>query len=397
MQLFQLLTLIVKYNLPFTNKSACINEIKEHFVSGGGVWQKFAQMLSGQGEIIGHELAQELQSMYFDCPAHDDKYSARIIKDAFGDTYDTKRMKMIGSGTISQVYKIHMKDTDEVVAFKVMHPNIKNEIKAACELYDSIKDSYMFPSQLKKITQMFFLGLKDQLDMNREFKNGKTAYDMFKGGDYVITPKMIACSKKCLAMSYEESMLMCNIKPTEANKHELMKACNGVSIAYLKMLHNGIIHMDLHPGNYGINKDNKLVIYDFGQCVKVTQHIDKWIKCFVTKDYKLFLSLVSTDRREQLNDLYYKQKDTFERNVERTTSAILTNDYQLSDEALNHCIGSIKLYPNHNIVTKLLTFDNMDKYTNYNLYKNGYGRYITKYFPYPEFEDMKRLYATFDE
>jgi predicted unusual protein kinase regulating ubiquinone biosynthesis (AarF/ABC1/UbiB family) len=393
MQLINLLSLIVKYNLPFTNKQSCIHDIKEQFTLGGGVWQKFAQMLSGQGEIIGHELAQELQSMYFDCPAHDDKYSARIIKDAFGDAYDTKRMKMIGSGTISQVYKIHMKDTDEVVACKVMHPNIKNEIKSACELYDSVKDSYLFPIKLKKITQLFFIGLKEQLDMNREFKNGKTAYNIFNGGDYIVAPKMIACSKKCLVMSYEESTLMCTLKPTDVNKHEMMKACNGMSLVYLTMLHNGLIHMDLHPGNYGLNKDNQLVIYDFGQCAKTKHNNDKWIKSFVTKDYKLFVYNACPDKHEQF---IHNPNDTFERNVERTTSAILTNDHQLSDEALNHCVGSIKMYPNHKIVSKLLTFDNMEKYTNQNLYKNGYERYISKHFPYPEFDDLKRLFATFD-
>jgi predicted unusual protein kinase regulating ubiquinone biosynthesis (AarF/ABC1/UbiB family) len=393
MDLLTLFTQIVKYNLPFTNKSACIEEIKGQFVSGGGVWQKFAQMLSGQGDIIGHELATELQSMYFDCPAHDDKYSARIIKDAFGDTYDTKRMKMIGSGTISQVYKIHMKDTDEVVACKVMHPNIKNEIKSASELYDSVKNSYLFPTKLQKITQLFFIGLKEQLDMTREFKNGKTVYNIFNGGEYIVIPKMIACSKKCLVMSYEESTLACTLKPTDANKHEMMKFCNGISLAYLAMLHNGLIHLDLHPGNYGLNKDNKLVIYDFGQCAKIKKNNDKWIQCFVTKDYNLFVFNACPEKHEQF---IHNPNDTFERNVERTTSILLTNDYQLSDEALYYCTGSIKLFPNHNVVSKLLTFDNMEKYTNQNLYKNGCERYVTKYFPYPEFDDLKRLYATFD-
>ena len=80
MNLLYVFSAIVKYNLPFTNKEACISEIKQHFINGGGVWQKFAQTLSGQGEIIGHDLAKELESMCFDCPAHSDIYSARIIQ-----------------------------------------------------------------------------------------------------------------------------------------------------------------------------------------------------------------------------------------------------------------------------------------------------------------------------
>ena len=83
------------------NKYKYSHPINQLFRDGGGVWQKFAQMLSGFDNIVGEDLANEFKSMLSDCPAHCDKYSSRIIKDAFGDKYDTSHMKMIGSGTIS--------------------------------------------------------------------------------------------------------------------------------------------------------------------------------------------------------------------------------------------------------------------------------------------------------
>ena len=44
--LIHLFFLIVKYNLPFTNKKSCVLEISQVFIDGGCVWQKFAQVLS---------------------------------------------------------------------------------------------------------------------------------------------------------------------------------------------------------------------------------------------------------------------------------------------------------------------------------------------------------------
>ena len=143
MNLLLLLSSIVQYNMPIMNSShnkrKCVETIKQLFIEGGGVWQKFAQILSGYEDIVGIELAKELQTTMFDCPSHCDKYSARIIKDAFDDKYDTANMKLIGSGTISQVHRVNVKGTDETVAIKVMHPNIKKDIKEACDMYESIK------------------------------------------------------------------------------------------------------------------------------------------------------------------------------------------------------------------------------------------------------------------
>ena len=104
MELLRLFSLLVKYNFPFTNKDQCLSDIQEWFMQSGSVWQKFAQLLSQCEDIIGKELADALCKLCFDCPVHDDIYSARIIRDAFGEKYDTKTMAIIGSGTISQVY-----------------------------------------------------------------------------------------------------------------------------------------------------------------------------------------------------------------------------------------------------------------------------------------------------
>lgn len=47
--------------------------------------------------------------MLFTCPIHDHEYSKQIIKESFGNKYDTNKIhkdSLIGSGTIAQVYKL---------------------------------------------------------------------------------------------------------------------------------------------------------------------------------------------------------------------------------------------------------------------------------------------------
>ena len=166
MNLFWFLTTIIQYKFSW-DKTASIAKMKQMLDDSGSVWQKFGQMLSTQEELIGKDLAVELQKMLYDCPVHTDEYSRTVIRQMFGNKYDLTEMKLIGSGTIAQVYKIGDK------CIKVRHPNVVSEVMDAVATYDSIKNSYFMPVALKMVCDTFFEGLVVQLDFHKEFANGK--------------------------------------------------------------------------------------------------------------------------------------------------------------------------------------------------------------------------------
>lgn len=400
MNLLYLFSSLVKYNLPFTNKSACISEIKQHFIDGGGVWQKFAQTLSGQGNIIGEELAKELQTMCFDCPAHDDVYSARIIRDAFGDKYNIKQMKMIGSGTISQVYKVHVAGTtDEYVAIKVMHPNIKKEIRKAVDMYKMCRDSHLFPKQLRVVTQMFFDGLIEQLNMNREVKNGRLFKQLLqqqdnKGcGEYkFIIPDMIACSKKCLVMSYVESKLCVDLSEYDDDALFHIGECVGF-LVYTSVV-TGIVHMDLHMGNIGVC-GNKLVIYDFGQ-VKDIRKIDKSTReqiviNRINQNMTNFIRCFPMDKKVSQKVISHAcEGKTSYQQVERCTKMLFLNNIELPENYRAILTSWFKPINFAHIHKKLVK--KYPQYSNDYLYRNGIRHHIQTVFPYDEFKELALLF-----
>lgn len=66
MNLLVFLGYVIQYKLSFVSeakKKASIRNIKTMLDESGAVWQKFAQMLSGYEDIIGQEIAVELQNM----------------------------------------------------------------------------------------------------------------------------------------------------------------------------------------------------------------------------------------------------------------------------------------------------------------------------------------------
>ena len=227
MKLLLLLTKIIQYKLT----GGQLTEIKQILSDGGGVWQKFGQMLSSQPDIIGKELANELSCFQSNCPSHSDEYTIQVIQEELGSDYNTDKMKLVGSGTISQVYKMPLRsDPSRKVAIKVMHPNIETEIQDALCSYNSVKDSILFPSVLKIVCKLFFNGLSNQIDTRREYKFGRKMNELFnKPNGLIIVPTMIEYSKRCIVMSYEKSQSIDNM---EVDKHVEMKLCNGLTLFY---------------------------------------------------------------------------------------------------------------------------------------------------------------------
>jgi predicted unusual protein kinase regulating ubiquinone biosynthesis (AarF/ABC1/UbiB family) len=272
MNLFWFLTSVLQYNLSW-NKRASIQQMKQMLEESGAVWQKFAQTLAGQEDIIGKDLANELSSLLFDCPAHSDEYSQEVIQRMFGDKYDLSEMKLIGSGTIAQVYKVGD------VCIKVRHPNVVREVMDAVAMYDGVKNMFFMPVVLKSICDNFFEGLVEQLDFHKEFNNGKTFKEIIHGdtdgtNNLFIIPRMLDTSDECLVMEYEPSQSIIGRERDKIDKHVLLRFLHGfLCIVFISPL-QGFIHADLHMGNYGIRNPEtpetmRIVLYDFGHMYDV--------------------------------------------------------------------------------------------------------------------------------
>jgi predicted unusual protein kinase regulating ubiquinone biosynthesis (AarF/ABC1/UbiB family) len=204
--------------------------MKQMLEESGAVWQKFAQTLAGQEDIIGKDLANELSSLLFDCPAHSDEYSREVIQRMFGDKYDLTEMKLIGSGTIAQVYKVGD------VCIKVRHPNVVREVMDAVATYDGVKNMFFMPVMLKSICDNFFEGLVDQLDFHREFANGKTLKELVHGNtdgtnNLFIIPRMLDTSDECLVMEYEPSRCFAIIAPLD----KVVKYIHAIIVPWFKL------------------------------------------------------------------------------------------------------------------------------------------------------------------
>jgi len=392
---------MIKYKMPFVDKHACSKEIKQIFCDGGSVWQKFAQTLSLASELIGEELADDLKTMCYQCPEHDHVYSVRIIKDAFGDKYDTKCMEIVGSGTISQVYKTTAKETGQLVAIKVMHPNVKKEISEACNCYKEAKLSILFPNVFVTICDMFFQNIKEQLEMNREFKNGKRYKKMMQPnlyGNYIaVIPEMIEVSKKCIIMSYEESTLAANVLSSDIDKHLIMKMCISINCIIAANIISGFVHLDLHAGNYGIQNpksltDMRIVIYDFGQMADVT-NVNKQVR------FKLAISAMIKNKNDYVSSalgaleakIFLKTIDPnacFEDVIRKLIRHIIHNKNKIDVGISQILTTQGKAKYKSVLIKEVMKRDMMEQYNFDVIMQSGLTQYLKTHYPYDELNEL---------
>lgn len=403
MNLVWFLTTIVQYKFSWDKRDS-IRQMKKMLDESGSVWQKFAQMLSYQEDLIGKDLAIEMQQMLYDCPTHSHDYSRRVIKKSFGDKYDISDMTLVGSGTIAQVYKV---GGDKCI--KVRHPNVVSEITDACRVYNSVRNSFLMPTGLSIICNAYFDSLEIQLDFRNEYNNGKTYKQLVHGNtegknNFYIIPQMLDVSDECIVMEYEPSEPIILSERHKFDKHVLLKLYHGITmLSYIGQL-IGLLHTDLHYGNYGIRNPEsadtmKIVIYDFGLMSNIGNEmsLDKardltiygGITCEFEKFIKLFLEPGDVSRMMYLID------ESNDGNLEyfQTCCKKLVHFIAINGINIPKYVAMALQTQEKTITVSSLLF-NLEheyeyKYMKEYLRNTNYSAYIDKYFPYDDCQIIK--------
>lgn len=273
------------------------------------VWQKFCQILACRDDLIGEILANELRTLLDECPPHSHEDTIKMIAHELpNDVFETPFTDeyLIGSGTIAQVYRSYHKTLKQWVAVKVKHPKINEEIDEAYAQYQTIANSFFFPKNLIHSGKEFFARIYEQADLKHEYESGRKMKEIFNttvaSPHIFVVPAMIKWTSNILLMEYEPG----DVNFISITDKELRNQV-GLIMIYIQVIsiYHGIIHSDLHWGNFAIRTDPlQIVLYDFGWIVDIS-HSDpetrrKCAKAFFDRDtIGIFdLLMVQNDQKE---------------------------------------------------------------------------------------------------
>lgn len=236
--------------------------LRRSLETSGPTYIKIGQFIGNRPDLFGNEISDELSKLQ-----NQTNVTFQVEKPK---GIQKMNPKPIASASIAQVHKGSLSD-GRVVAIKVKRPNIDTQ------LYDELGDiknilklSNSFMPEMKLLSNWFNdfeKNISDELDFMKEVKNIQLFHEIYKYNEDFIVPRVLPelSNKEYIVMEYIKSN---SIKTCE---NPIRVSENLMNTFVEQILYNGIIHGDLHAGNLGIVDNDVIVMYDFGNVIKIPE------------------------------------------------------------------------------------------------------------------------------
>lgn len=243
----------------------------------GPAYIKLGQMLSTRPDLVGIEIAEELQKLRDNTPITPFNEIKEVIESELGqpinEIYTDIDETPLGSASIGQVHKAKLKSTGQEVAIKVQKPNSREIIESDIKImkFLAVKiDKYLSKSKTINLPAMvgeFERSIFKEINYMEEVMNMQNLAKNFKYENYIKIPKAYPdyCSEKLITMELINGVEVTNLIKGDYPDIDKKKIANyGVKSYFKQIMIDGFFHADPHPGNLIVTEDHKLCYIDEG-------------------------------------------------------------------------------------------------------------------------------------
>ncbi|MBN1590090.1 MAG: AarF/ABC1/UbiB kinase family protein [Pirellulales bacterium] len=252
----------------------------------GPTFIKLGQILSTRPDLVGVELATELEHLQSDVPADPPEAAKKLIEQELGRPVDELfshfEDEAMASASIGQVHRARL-TSGEAVVVKVQRAGIERKVAVDLEILAGLA---LLAERLpefrhyrpRAIVNEFQRTMRGELDFRREMRNMEQfAYD-FRGNTTIRIPRAYPelSTGRVLTMERLEGVALADgdrIRAEGFDTYELAR--RGVNI-YLEMIFcNGLYHADPHPGNVVLLSNNVFGLLDYGMVGRMTERMQE--------------------------------------------------------------------------------------------------------------------------
>lgn len=274
----------------------------------GPTFIKLGQVLSLRPDLVGSDLAAELQSLQANVPADSFDSVKRVVeselKKPIAEAFDCFDENAMASASIGQAHTAQLPDGTRVVV-KVQHENIRGKINEDLEVLAGLATlAERMPElaawQPRSIVDQLSRSLKRELSFSQEQANLLMMRESFKDFPGILIPKPYAShsSARVLSMDQLEGRSINDVHNRELFPDlDLDALAHRVAAIYVDMIFvHGLYHADPHPGNILIQPDGTIGLLDFGMVGRIDDglrgNIEEMLWALALKDSGLLTSLI---------------------------------------------------------------------------------------------------------
>lgn len=235
----------------------------------GATFIKLGQVMSTRPDLFPHEMIEELKKLQDRLPAFAnaraviEKELGRPIAEMFAELDDAP----VAAASVAQVHHGVLLDGTEV-AVKVLRPDVRARAEGDGQIllfYAGLLmklDERAAHAELVGHLEHFIAGILEQTDLRLEARNYEVFRKNFKRVKKVRFPKVFPelSSERVMTMEFLRGE---KIRPE--HKQIFPDLPGRLREAFLKMcFEDGFLHADLHPGNFVVEADGTIAIFDVG-------------------------------------------------------------------------------------------------------------------------------------
>ena len=256
-----------------------------------GPLMKVAQLSATIPDLLPPEYVEELRHLQSNAPSMGwlfvKRRMAAELSQKWQDNFIDFDKQATKAASLGQVHRALIHD-HKVVACKLQYPDMESAVSAdlsQLKMIFSIYQSYNKAIKTNDIYKEITERLKEELDYVREKKLMKVFNNIFANTNFVHIPEVIdnLSTKRLLTMTWLDGKSI--LEYVKEKKEVRNKIAKNMFYAWYKPFYEyGIIHGDPHLGNYTVQKDLSINLFDFG-CMRIFK--GKFIKGVIDLYYAL--------------------------------------------------------------------------------------------------------------
>ena len=272
--------------------------------SMGTTFIKLGQFLATRPDIIGEDIAKELEKLQDKLPPFQLKEAKNILRKELGKENFDKIINFsdsIAAASIAQVHFATISDFAEKkeVAIKILRPNIEKtfneELDALMLLAYIIQNLIRKTKRLKLIEVIQLLREITNMEMDLRFE-AAAANELYENTTNDVgfkVPKIYwnYTSKRVLCLDKINGISIREIENLKSLNIDTKKLAKDIIQHFLRhAVRDGFFHADMHQGNLFVNKDGSITAVDFGIMGRLDKNNRKYLAeilyGFIKRDYK---------------------------------------------------------------------------------------------------------------
>ena len=269
----------------------------------GTTFIKLGQFLATRPDIIGEEMAKNLEKLQDKVPAFDVYEAKKIIKKELGEKQFqniTELSAPIAAASIAQVHiaKIKNENQNKEVAIKILRPDIEilfNEELDALMLFAYIIENTFSKAKRLKLVEVVYL-LREitniEMDLRFEAAAANELFENTKNDTGFNVPKIYwnYTTKKILTLDKVDGISIREHEKLQEYGVDLKSLAENLIQHFLKQaVRDGFFHGDMHQGNLFVDKKGNIIPVDFGIMGRLDKNNRRFLAeilyGFIQRDY----------------------------------------------------------------------------------------------------------------